>query len=99
MAAGAGGGRAAERARCATCGVARLRADECEVRLTAAEARAIVQDVLVLRRATCVAPGQTPMLDRLVNTLVLHVAETTGVQLITEPEPAAPMGRARRCGF
>lgn len=84
------------RPHCPACGVARLRPDECEVRLTAADARAIVQDVLVLRRATCVAPDQTPWLDRLVNTLVLHVAEATGVQLILDPPQEVAHGARRR---
>ena len=57
---------------------------ELEIRLTVEQAEAIIYDVLALRRATSVAPDQTPMLDRLVNTLVLEVKTMTGVLIKTE---------------
>ncbi len=58
-----------------------LASDELEVRLTVEQAQAIVVDVLTLRGATAAAPGQTPMLDRLVNTLVLQVEQMIGYRM------------------
>jgi len=61
-----------------------LRKDEVEIRLTVEQAEGIIYDVLALRRATAITPDQTPMLDRLVNTLVLQVNEMSGVLIKTE---------------
>ena len=41
------------------------------IELTDEQAKGIVEEARVLRGATSVAPGQTPMLDRLLNTLIL----------------------------
>lgn len=62
---------------------------ELEIRMQAEQARAIVEEVVGLRRATSVEPGQTPMLDRLVNTLVLEYAALTGTTLVFGAERKA----------
>jgi hypothetical protein len=55
------------------------------IEFTLETAKEIVRDVLTLRGATSCAPGQTPKLDALVNTLVLEYAKETGAVLLVSP--------------
>lgn len=70
-------------------GPAPLAPDEMEIRVKAEQARTIIEEVIGLRRATSIAPGQTPMLDILVNTLIVEYAALTGTLLVIEPERRA----------
>ena len=49
-----------------------------EVTLTVAQARTVVDEIIALRQGTLLAPGQTPLTDRLVNTLIIMIAEIEG---------------------
>lgn len=67
------------RVTCPACKVAQLLPGESEIRFTVEQMRGLVDEIASVLGATSIStPAQTPMLNRLSNTLIVEIAERTG---------------------